>query len=292
MEVTPELYDHPSYYGGKDNPYECIKVLEAWLSPLEFFGWLRGTIIKYQSRTAKKQSHLDNEKCAWYSRYLAEWLKRTGFDPLAAIQRASGVAALLPAVALVGAPPQSSEPADKPAEPGDSRECRTCNKTGKEPTDSRRCRTCGGCGVVPVVSGSCPFCSVQFRGVDAACRVCARPLYGVDFQPDHGFGEHQDPPTVTMLNQYLVGAHRDPSSPAGDLAGFVSVMPVPEAPGGHEWVFILIDSDPARLHFIGWPFPEGEAEEAFARLGRWAGYEGALYFRRGDGIIVEWQLIY
>ena len=22
--------NHASYYGGKDNPYECIKVIEAW----------------------------------------------------------------------------------------------------------------------------------------------------------------------------------------------------------------------------------------------------------------------
>lgn len=81
MSVTPEMYDHPSYYGGKDNPYECIKVLEAWLTPNEFYGFLRGTIIKYQSRTSKGQSELDAQKCAWYSRYLAEWMKRTGYVP-------------------------------------------------------------------------------------------------------------------------------------------------------------------------------------------------------------------
>lgn len=25
-----EAVDHPSHYGGKDNPYEAIKVIEAW----------------------------------------------------------------------------------------------------------------------------------------------------------------------------------------------------------------------------------------------------------------------
>lgn len=78
----------PAYYGGAENPYEVIKVLEAWLSPLEFYGWLRGTIIKYQGRPSKGQGNLDNEKTAWYSRYLAEWLKRTGFEPTKAIAAA------------------------------------------------------------------------------------------------------------------------------------------------------------------------------------------------------------
>lgn len=81
--ATPLDHDgtRPAYYGGADNPYECIKVLEAWLSPTEFYGWLRGTIIKYQSRPSKGSQVLDVEKCSWYSRYLAEWLKRTGYVP-------------------------------------------------------------------------------------------------------------------------------------------------------------------------------------------------------------------
>lgn len=66
----------PSYYGGADNPYEVIKVLEAWLTPQEFIGWLKGTIIKYMPRAGKGQTTLDIAKAAWYSHYLAEYLKR------------------------------------------------------------------------------------------------------------------------------------------------------------------------------------------------------------------------
>lgn len=71
----------PAYYGGADNPYEVIKVMEAVATANEFYGWLRLTILKYQMRPAKGQTVLDAEKCAWYSRYLAEWLKRTGYVP-------------------------------------------------------------------------------------------------------------------------------------------------------------------------------------------------------------------
>ena len=45
-----EAVDHPAHYGGKDNPYEVIKVLEAWLTPEEFAGFLKGNVIKYQAR--------------------------------------------------------------------------------------------------------------------------------------------------------------------------------------------------------------------------------------------------
>jgi len=70
-----------------------IKVLEAWATPHEFYGWLRLNLIKYQARAAKGQSLLDVEKTAWYSRYLAEWMKRTGYVP----QTTPGAAALSPA---------------------------------------------------------------------------------------------------------------------------------------------------------------------------------------------------
>lgn len=71
----------PAYYGGAQNPYEVIKVFEAIATPNEFYGWLRLTILKYQMRPAKGSPVLDAEKCAWYSRYLAEWMKRTGYVP-------------------------------------------------------------------------------------------------------------------------------------------------------------------------------------------------------------------
>lgn len=59
--------DHPSHYGGEENPYEVIKVLRAWdLQLAKGFCW--GNIIKYTARAGKKDSTLeDREKAAWYA---------------------------------------------------------------------------------------------------------------------------------------------------------------------------------------------------------------------------------
>jgi len=55
---------HPPHYGGKDNPYEAIKVIEAW--DLDFN---LGNVVKYVSRAGKKESDAelqDLEKAMWY----------------------------------------------------------------------------------------------------------------------------------------------------------------------------------------------------------------------------------
>lgn len=41
--------DHPEYYGGADNVYEAIKVIDAW--NLDF---CLGNVVKYISRAGKK----------------------------------------------------------------------------------------------------------------------------------------------------------------------------------------------------------------------------------------------
>jgi hypothetical protein len=46
-----EAVDHPSHYGGKDNPYEAIKVIEAWK-----LGFNLGNTVKYISRAGKKDA--------------------------------------------------------------------------------------------------------------------------------------------------------------------------------------------------------------------------------------------
>lgn len=57
-----DLVNNPSHYGGKDNPYEAIKVIEAW-----GLGFNLGNLIKYVSRAGKKDSKLqDLEKAKWY----------------------------------------------------------------------------------------------------------------------------------------------------------------------------------------------------------------------------------
>ena len=55
--------DHPSHYGGKDNPYEAIKVIEAW-----DLGFCLGNVVKYISRAGKKHKDVleDLKKARWY----------------------------------------------------------------------------------------------------------------------------------------------------------------------------------------------------------------------------------
>lgn len=57
-----ESVDHPAHYGGADNPYEAIKVIEAWR-----LGFCLGNVVKYISRAEHKGSPLqDLEKARWY----------------------------------------------------------------------------------------------------------------------------------------------------------------------------------------------------------------------------------
>lgn len=49
MENNKEMVNHPSHYGGSENVYEAIKVIEAW--DLDFH---LGNTVKYISRAGKK----------------------------------------------------------------------------------------------------------------------------------------------------------------------------------------------------------------------------------------------
>ncbi len=54
--------NHHSHYGGEDNPYEAIKVIEAWE-----LGFNLGNVVKYLSRAGKKGDTLEDlRKAAWY----------------------------------------------------------------------------------------------------------------------------------------------------------------------------------------------------------------------------------
>lgn len=65
--VTPDMADsvnHPAHYGGEDNPYEAIKVIEAWE-----LGFNTGNAVKYISRAGKKDPAKeleDLQKAVWY----------------------------------------------------------------------------------------------------------------------------------------------------------------------------------------------------------------------------------
>jgi hypothetical protein len=54
--------NNPKHYGGADNPYEAIKVIEAW-----GLGFNLGNTAKYISRAGKKDAVLqDLKKARWY----------------------------------------------------------------------------------------------------------------------------------------------------------------------------------------------------------------------------------
>lgn len=58
------MINHPAHYGGLDNPYEAIKVIEAWN-----LGFCLGNTVKYISRAGKKDPTKkleDLKKALWY----------------------------------------------------------------------------------------------------------------------------------------------------------------------------------------------------------------------------------
>ena len=62
--MTKEQVNNPKHYGGKDNPYEVINVIEAW-----GLGFCLGNVIKYVARAGKKDPAKgleDLEKASWY----------------------------------------------------------------------------------------------------------------------------------------------------------------------------------------------------------------------------------
>ena len=64
-----EMIDHPSHYGGANNPYEAIKVIEAWEADFNI-----GTTLRYLCRCGKKtiggsaeEMRLEDlKKARWY----------------------------------------------------------------------------------------------------------------------------------------------------------------------------------------------------------------------------------
>jgi hypothetical protein len=59
-----EMVNHPNHYGGEDNIYEAIKVIDAWE-----LGFSLGNTVKYISRAGKKNSDKELEdlkKTKWY----------------------------------------------------------------------------------------------------------------------------------------------------------------------------------------------------------------------------------
>lgn len=60
--MSQEAVNHPEHYGGADNLYEAIKVIEAWKLNFNL-----GNSVKYIARAGKKDVLLqDLKKAAWY----------------------------------------------------------------------------------------------------------------------------------------------------------------------------------------------------------------------------------
>jgi DNA-binding transcriptional MerR regulator len=69
-----ENVNHPSHYGGKNNEYEAIKVIDAW-----DLGFSLGNTIKYISRAGKKEKNKeleDLQKASWYLQHHIEQLEK------------------------------------------------------------------------------------------------------------------------------------------------------------------------------------------------------------------------
>lgn len=60
--MNEEAINHPPHYGGADNPYETIKVIDAWGLCFNL-----GNAVKYISRAGKKGEAIDDlKKARWY----------------------------------------------------------------------------------------------------------------------------------------------------------------------------------------------------------------------------------
>jgi hypothetical protein len=72
IKTSTEAVDSPAHYGGKDNVYEAINVIEAY-----DMGFLDGNVLKYLLRYRKKNGLEDLKKAKWYlERLISQWEKK------------------------------------------------------------------------------------------------------------------------------------------------------------------------------------------------------------------------
>ena len=70
---SSDAVNHPIHYGGKDNPYEAIKVIEAWA-----LGFNLGNTVKYICRVSSlfnpgQRDIQDLKKARWYLDREIQW---------------------------------------------------------------------------------------------------------------------------------------------------------------------------------------------------------------------------
>ena len=72
--MSKEAVNHTQHYGGENNQYEAIKVIEAW--ELDF---CLGNTVKYISRAGKKDNIVqDLKKAKWYLERKIAQLEKSG----------------------------------------------------------------------------------------------------------------------------------------------------------------------------------------------------------------------
>jgi len=72
-----EMVNHPDHYGGEDNIYETIKVIEAKATPEEFIGFCKFTAVRYLDRGKHKELELqDYKKAQWYLNRLTTYMEK------------------------------------------------------------------------------------------------------------------------------------------------------------------------------------------------------------------------
>lgn len=74
--MSQEMVNHPKHYGGEENPYEVVKVAEAWGLDKDAYLF---NVLKYITRSGKKDGNppiQDLEKAVWYLNRRIDTIKR------------------------------------------------------------------------------------------------------------------------------------------------------------------------------------------------------------------------
>ena len=77
MTEAKEMVNHPAHYGGVDNPYEVVKVCEAWGLDKDAYIF---NVVKYVARAGKKDTDAelqDMKKALWYLQRKIQRLSET-----------------------------------------------------------------------------------------------------------------------------------------------------------------------------------------------------------------------
>jgi hypothetical protein len=73
-QKNKEQVNHPNHYGGENNTYEVINVIDSW-----GLGFSLGNAVKYISRAGKKNPEKETEdlqKAIWYISHHIKTLKK------------------------------------------------------------------------------------------------------------------------------------------------------------------------------------------------------------------------